>query len=280
MNKNLQILANAIGLNPDHLKNALEAEEGSFDVAAISKEFKAVQASIIRKELESDYDKKLQENFGTARIKFMSDLNKNLSLGYNNSDIKGMDYDAFLKESVEKVERRVNEHEGQTDEELTKKYNSLVTQLDQVTQGYESKITDIKTTLQEKISAAQREAEKYIVDSEFSRNYSKFELGVLPEHREVWGDRIKNDILSKYKVNADGSLTDKDGNAAVNFTGNGVYTKIEEPIAFLVDKYKIAKVSGGNDNKPPVKPGVRTSDDKSQQYNDMRTRFAEKGANV
>lgn len=266
-------LCKEIGLNPDHLTAALSDEE-TIDVDQFVQEFKTANRSVVSSELKNDFDKKLKTNYGTTLIKVMNDSNKAFNLGYTNEQIKEIAYDDFVKESSEKINAMVKAAESTSDEELKAKYNALVEQVDTVTSDYETKLSAILSEKDIEISQERQKVSQYINRNEYNKVFSKIPLGVIPEHIPMWEDRIMTEVNELYNVNEGGIITDKEGNAAINFAKNGQYSKLEEPVKFLVAKYKIGKVSGGDTRSAPAggSTSAGTSDSKSKAYNDLRSR--------
>lgn len=268
MTQTFKNFCKSIGL--DHSKIAPMLEENyEGDEKEIASEYLEIRKKLIEQELKPDLEKAINKvAFGKSTIKAMRDYNKALGLGFSSDDIKEMKFEDFVEAA-----KKAFETKGETtDSEYKQKYDDLLESMQSSKNEFESQINALKSEHETALNSERQKNQDFIGKLNFSKAVAKKELGVSKEHLDIFKKHWYSEITSKYNIQEDGAITDKDGNKAINFEGNGHYLKIDEALDYLIDRDKAGKKSRGSEDVDDK----NFSDNQSEEYNDLRSRMIAK----
>lgn len=278
--ENFLKLAAMIGLNPNHVETLATKEADEIDFESISNDFNTTKKTVIKRELEDDFKKRLGVEYGKSVIKFMKDVNKNLDLGFSSTDLEKKKLEDFMAESKTIIsERSTQSNEGE-DSEYKTKYNDMVKKFDELKESYDTKIDNLTKTHSKEVEKLTTEKQSYIIDREFNEVFKDIEFGISKAHLDVWKKQIKSDILEKYKVLENGGITGLDDESAVNFTEDASYTHLSQPVKYLVDKYELGKKSGGRNVVRNSEGADGPTDGKGEAYSKLHANLVQASKGV
>lgn len=288
MEKLSAFLIEKIGFKKEWI-DQFTAEEPSEDFSPdeVLSEFNTIQAQLYeskhgKKEREQAIDEAMQTRQKTER----ANLNKLLGMGLSRKDTDAMSNEDMEKAAKKHLDSKISAASEATDEtlrtELTEwknNYQDLQTKFDQLEESKESEIEAAQQKADERIS--QFEVERYTSNL---REFRKSQDGpeertwARPQDKKVGHHYIMSQIREKYTVNPDGTMLNKDGTPATNFSGNGIYKIVDEAYEYLYNDLGYAKKSNGDEGKTPVTVnGVPGSDDLSENAKKLLERASKKG---
>lgn len=239
--------------NPETFE-ALTAEtlpEG-FVVEDAAKAYNDIKLSLNKKALEAEFDKNSKTNYGKTLIKVMRDLNTTLDLGFTSDEIKEIDYKDFLNEKLKgTIDAKIAESSTNGDDELKQRYDSVVDKLQKQSEAHNAKITEITSTYESKLTESGTEISKYIQDNEYEMAWNRAKVGVSEEHRPVYKKFFKDKIFENYRTAKGGALTDLKGERAMNFSEDGVFETIDQPLEALIKAHNVSPQSNTK-KEPPI----------------------------
>lgn len=252
MTDNLKTFLKAIGIS-DELVTQLTAETPpeDFDLNDSTNSYLALREDLFKTKFGKTMlsQKDVDDKFNIYRNTLKQKINKSLGMGHSRADLDVMELEDFFKKTAEFVDGKITAASKATDDELKAKLTETESKLVTLNEAIQQ-LEDDKTAEIDKIKGeydAKLKARDF--DVTFGNAFSKIELGVSAEQALVFKDFFKREILTKmgddYSVDLEGNIKGDNPRGMTNFEQNGFYTKLEQPIEYLVEKHKIGKKSNG-----------------------------------
>lgn len=244
MTESLKKFFDTIGVQDDLRANLLAEEPAEdFDLDVSLETFNNAQQAVWKKKLQSSFSSDFDAKFTVNKLKLAKQIAKAAGLEKSTREIEELGFDGVVKLVPDFIKNQVTAASKHTDDELRGKLETWKTQA--VT--YKEEKESLEASMEEKINGIKTQADSEILNFRlggvFNNQFKKIDYGVPVEHRELFEEKARKEIQQKWKIDAEGNITDQDGGKAVNFEGNGVYTHISEPIAYLASKYNVIKKS-------------------------------------
>ncbi len=183
-----------------------------------------------------------------SQLKAMKDLNKELELGYTNSQLEDIaDYSKFIIEVKRKIKEKEESLIKLKDKDILEELNTYKgktseykTQLENI----QEEIDNVKENERKRADAAIENAlaQNYFLDMVNKDNELK-DLNVPGKDFAI--NAIQRDIFANYKVYKDGTIKALDGTDAAHPEKDIIIKNIEELYQYYKEKAGLVKVSNG-----------------------------------
>lgn len=217
-------------------------EEEPVDIKEVISTYKAEQEALFKANNPGISEEDKTKDVEAAYRKAKAEFNKIVKVG-SRKEVDAMSLDDFAKEFKKFYTTSIEENKNATDEELTNKYNALLTANTELKEKFETLEERYDTDIQNEKARASSEIRTYKTDIALMEKFGSIEWA---------NDHLKEDLMEsgirkvkeKYHINEDGTILDKDGkNAAKSWDETTTYTTIDEAIADLVSRKKWDKKS-------------------------------------
>ena len=265
------------------------AENEEFDEKAEAQTFKSTQEKLFEnKHKERIVSKEdLDKQFNTVRGTLSQTANKYFELGLPRKEAENMKLEEILAKAKTKFDQEKEGLKNETNEEMIEKIKNLQKVNATLSEEKESLIEAKEQEIAEKEKEYNMQIRQRDVRDIYTKEYGKYDWGI--ENKAlipVIKNAVEKQISDKFIVNSDGTLSGKDATHAESFDGNGIYTNVEEPIAYLLkEQYKVVQLSNdsGGGGQAPVNGATVTDANGEQKVQkltdgaqDMKARILEK----
>jgi hypothetical protein len=267
--EDLKKFLSSIGLDKEHVAHlTAENDEGKIEdltVDKITEAFKNTQKEVFMSTLASDIKKEAgDEAVENYKKTVKAKINKVAGLGLTRKEQEEIELDELITKAESHVSS-LGEKSGDNDElkqevdQWRNKFHELKQSYDDLEEAKEREIENAK-------KAANSEITKFQVDQLMTkvRDYKddKAREWADEDMKDVGHHYIMSQIKERYDIKPDGSITNKDGTAAVNFEGNNTYKTVDEAYEYLFQKKSFSKKSnGGEGRRRVIVDGIPGSDE-------------------
>jgi hypothetical protein len=265
MEEHIKKFLKAVGVKSDVISQLSTGEfEEGVTVSDLAEGYTSEQMEVFKSKnggySEEELQEKIDEKVAIFKKTSYKKLSDKLGLG-----ISGREMSEYVKDDnvldifKEKVDEKLEVLKDGTDEKLRKELETWKQNAHDAKENYDA----LQTKYENDINATKQEWEGKLrardVDLLVRSKLSALDFADK-ENSEIYSEWIERKIRENYTINPDGTLLNKDGSgAAVNFSGNGKYQTIDEPIAALFEERGFGRKSSGGGGGGSGEPHIRTS---------------------